>query len=141
VIELMELITKDVAGVAPNETPVAPVRFVPVIVTDVPPPVGPLAGLIPVTVGATTWNVNWSAAPIAETPPGVTTVTSTPPATCAGAIAVMEESEFTWKLVAAVAPNKTTVAPVKLLPVSAMLVPPPVEPLEGLKLLTTGAGI
>ena len=41
-----------VAGVVPNSTAVAPVRFVPVIVTVVPPAVGPDVGLTPVTVGA-----------------------------------------------------------------------------------------
>ena len=41
-----------VAAVVPNLTPVAPVRLVPVMVTEVPPAVGPEVGLIPVTVGA-----------------------------------------------------------------------------------------
>ena len=40
-----------VAAVVPKVTPVAAERFVPVMVTDVPPPVGPLDGLTPVTVG------------------------------------------------------------------------------------------
>ena len=41
-----------VAGVVPKSTAVAPVKPVPVIVTRVPPAVGPLVGLRPVTVGA-----------------------------------------------------------------------------------------
>ena len=49
------LVTENVAAVVPKETFVAPVKFVPVIVTLVPPLVNPLAGLIPVTVGAGTW--------------------------------------------------------------------------------------
>ena len=40
------------AGVTPKVTDVAPVRLVPVIVTDVLPAAGPLAGLIVVIVGA-----------------------------------------------------------------------------------------
>ena len=36
---------------APKSTAVAPVKPVPVTVTDVPPPVGPPAGLTPLTVG------------------------------------------------------------------------------------------
>ncbi len=36
----------------PKLTPVAPDRFFPVIVTEVPPPVGPLDGETPVTTGA-----------------------------------------------------------------------------------------
>ena len=46
------LIVKLVAAVEPNLTAVAPVRLVPVIVTDVPPPVGPAVGAICATVGA-----------------------------------------------------------------------------------------
>jgi hypothetical protein len=41
--------------VAPNWTAVAPVKFVPVIVTAVPPVVGPLVGVIPVMVGGATY--------------------------------------------------------------------------------------
>ena len=41
-----------VAGVVPNFTEVAAVRLVPVIVTVVPPVIGPVFGLIAVTAGA-----------------------------------------------------------------------------------------
>ena len=41
-----------VAATLPKLTAVAPDKFVPVIVTDVPPVVGPVLGEIPVTVGA-----------------------------------------------------------------------------------------
>ena len=43
-----------VAAVVPKSTAVAPVKPVPVIVTNVPPADGPLVGLMPVTVGAAT---------------------------------------------------------------------------------------
>ena len=43
--------TTFVPAVAPNLTAVAPVRLVPVIVTLVPPAVGPAAGLTLVTMG------------------------------------------------------------------------------------------
>ena len=42
-----------VAAVVPKSTAVAPVKLVPVIVTEVPPASEPLVGLMPVTVGAT----------------------------------------------------------------------------------------
>src|SRR5579872_1856835 len=45
------LTVKVVAAVAPKCTAVAPVRFVPVTVTDVPPALGPVVGLTAVTVG------------------------------------------------------------------------------------------
>ena len=54
VIVVLFTTTTFVADVLPNVT-VAPVpKFVPVIVTAVPPEVEPLFGLTPLTVGATT---------------------------------------------------------------------------------------
>jgi hypothetical protein len=52
VIDVVELTVKLVAAVAPKVTAVVPVKFVPVIVTEVPPVVGPAVGEIEVTVGA-----------------------------------------------------------------------------------------
>src|SRR5438128_1582032 len=78
----------DAAAVAPNFTAVAPVKFVPAIVTDVPPAVGPAVGDTLVTVGAAT-NVNWSLADVAEVPLAVLTVMSTVPADSAGEVAVI----------------------------------------------------
>jgi hypothetical protein len=46
-----ELTVNDVAGAVPKSTLVVPVRFVPVIVTEVPPDVKPDVGRSPVTVG------------------------------------------------------------------------------------------
>ena len=45
-------LVKVVTTVVPKSTAVAPARFVPVMVTFVPPANGPAAGLMPVTVGA-----------------------------------------------------------------------------------------
>ena len=53
VIEVAELTVKP-AGTAPNLTAVAPVKLVPVIVTVVPPMIGPDVGDIAVTVGTGT---------------------------------------------------------------------------------------
>ena len=69
-------------------------------------------------------------------PAGAVTVTSTGPADPAGEVAVMEESEFTMKLVAGVEPKLTAVAPVKRVPVMVTLVPPAVGPELGLTLAT-----
>src|SRR5947208_1787985 len=52
VMDVAELMTNEAAFTPPNDTAVAPVKFVPVITTDVPPLVDPLVGLNPVTVGA-----------------------------------------------------------------------------------------
>jgi hypothetical protein len=52
VIDVAEFTVTPVAAVAPNATVAPLMKFVPVIVTDVPPAVGPDVGLIDVTVGA-----------------------------------------------------------------------------------------
>ncbi len=127
-----------VAGVVPKSTAVAPVKLVPVIVTRVPPAVGPLVGLTPVTVGATAAvYVKSSAEDVADVPPGVVTVTSTVPVP-AGLSAVIVVPLTTVRFVAGVVPKSTAVAPVKLVPVIVTKVPPAVEPLVGLKLVTVG---
>jgi hypothetical protein len=51
-IDVAELTVKPAAAVPPKLTALAPVRFVPVMVTAVPPAAGPLPGLTEVTVGA-----------------------------------------------------------------------------------------
>ena len=81
----------------------------------------------------------WSAAEVALVPAGVVTVTSTLPAAPAGATAVIEVAELTVNNVAAVAPNLTAVAPLKLVPVMVTRVPPAVEPLAGLRPVTVAA--
>jgi preprotein translocase subunit SecG len=55
VIDVALFTVKLAAAVLPKLTAVAPVKLVPVIVTDVPPEVGPLPGLIAVTAGAGTY--------------------------------------------------------------------------------------
>jgi len=55
-------------------------------------------------------------------------------------VAVIEVGLFTVKLVAALAPTITAVAPVKLVPVMTTVVPPPVDPEVGLRPVTAGAG-
>jgi hypothetical protein len=54
VMEVALLTVNVVAAVAPKLTAVAPVKPVPVIVTEVPPVSGPFVGLTFVTVGAAT---------------------------------------------------------------------------------------
>ena len=73
-------------------------------------------------------------------PSGVVTKTLTAPALPAGVVAVMLVELSTVTLVAAVPPRVTAVAPVKLVPVMVMVVPPAVEPLVGEILATVGAG-
>ena len=102
-------------------------KLVPVIVTGVPPAVGPEEGLTLLTVGVGV-NVYWSAAVLALVPPGVVTVTSTVPAVPAGAVAVILVALLTVTFAALVGPNLTAAAPVKLVPVIVTVVPPAVGP-------------
>jgi hypothetical protein len=138
VIWVALLTVKLAAGTAPNETPVAPVKVVPVMTTDVPPPAGPLFGLTPVTAGGGVTKVNTSADPAGLVPPRLVTVTWTAPGAPAGDVAVIWVAEFTVKAVAAAAPNETPVAPLKFVPEMTTDVPPAVVPVAGLIPVTVG---
>jgi hypothetical protein len=79
VISVSETTVNEPTAVVPKWTDVAPVKVAPVMVTGVPPAVGPEVGEIAVITGSAT-KVKWSAEEVAEVPPGVVTVTSTAPA-------------------------------------------------------------
>ena len=79
--------TTFVAAVPPNVTVAPLTKLVPVIVTPVPPVAGPVFGFTLLTEGAATY-VN----PLVRLPlcaSGFVTVTVTPPAACAGVVAVI----------------------------------------------------
>ena len=86
------------------------------IVTVVPPAVGPAVGLTLVTVGAARRRCTCRPAPVALVPPAVVTVTSTVPVAPAGAVAVMLVA-VSAVIVADVVPNLTAVALARLVPV------------------------
>jgi hypothetical protein len=83
--------------------------------------------------------VNWSADDVEDVPIRVVTVMSTVPAVSAGLTAVIWVEELTVKLAAAVVPNSTPVAPVRLEPVMTTVVPPAVVPTVGVTPDTVGA--
>lgn len=87
-MDVVLLSVNDVAARLPNFTALSPVKFVPVIVTLVPPATGPPEGDIEVTVGPATY-VKMSDGDCALIPPGVVTVTSTTPVP-GGATAVID---------------------------------------------------
>jgi hypothetical protein len=128
-----------VAAVAPKDTVAPAAKFVPVIVTAVPPAVGPLFGLTLLTVGAVgEVYVN----PLLRMPlcvSGFVTLTATAPALPGGVVAVIVVLFTTATLVAAVAPNVTVAPAAKFAPVTVTAVPPAVDPLFGLTLLGKGA--
>jgi len=73
-------------------------------------------------------------------PPAVVTATLFTPTVPAGVLAVIEVALTTTTLVANVTPIFTMVAPVKLVPVIVIVVPPVVGPEIGLTLVIVGRG-
>ena len=74
-------------------------------------------------------------------PPGVVvtcTLTAPAPAARAGVVQVIVVASITLKLVAAVPPKVTPVAPVKFVPKSVTLVPPAMVPVAGAMLVSVG---
>ena len=136
VIEVASTTTTLVAATPPTVTLLAPVKLVPVMVIAVPAVNGPDDGLTLAIVGASTY-VN---APVLVTvPPTVVTTTSVAPAAPAGVTAVMEVALTTTTLVAGLPPTVTLLAPVKLVPVMVIAVPPAFGPEDGLTLAMVGA--
>ena len=131
--------TTFVAAVLPNVT-VAPVaKFVPVIVTEVPPAVDPVFGFTPLTVGATTYVYPFVRLPLCD--PRLVTVTVTAPAAPAAVVAVIVVLFTTTTLVADPLPNVTVAPAAKFVPVIVTDVPPAVVPPFGLTLLTVGGTV
>ena len=128
-----DVTVNDVAVVAPNLTAVAPKRFVPVILTVVPPLVVPDAGVSEEIVGNVALNVYLSAVPDVAVPPAVVTWTLTVPATWGLVLARTTVGLVTVKDVAVVAPNLTAVAPKRFAPVILTVVPPLVVPDVGVR--------
>ena len=125
-----------VAAVPPNVTVAPAAKFVPVIVTAVPPAVGPLFGLTLLTVGSR--NIGKPIAQTSALTARLVTVTVTAPALPAGVVAVIVVLLTTTTLVAAALPNVTAAPAAKFVPVIVTAVPPATGPLLGLTLLTVG---
>jgi hypothetical protein len=116
VICVAEFTVNVVAATLLNVTAVAPVKFVPVIVTDVP--TGPNVGVNDVIVGGGTVKL----VRLDPVPPGAVTLIG-PVVAVAGTVAVICVAEFTVNVVAATLLNVTAVAPVKFVPVITTDVP------------------
>lgn len=124
-----------VAAVEPNVTVAPEAKFVPVIVTAVPPAVEPVLGETPVTVGTRKY-----VKPLVRLPlwPLTVTVTVTAPVVPAGVVAVMLVLLATTTLVAAAVPKVTVAPEAKFVPVMVTAVPPAVEPELGDTPVTVG---
>jgi len=126
VVTVPELFTVNVAGCPLNETAVAPVKFVPVIVTPAPNP--PKVGAKEVMAGVTVKRVVVTIGPL----PGVVTVMG-PVVAPAGTVVVIVPEGPTVKA-AATPLNETAVAPVKPVIVTPVPTGPKVG-VNGLKLM------
>jgi len=132
VIDVADTTLNAVAAVVLNFTAVAPVKFVPVIVTSVP--TGAVMGVNEVITGADAVTVKFAA--LVAVPPAVVTLTF-PVVAAVGTVAVIDVAETTVNDVAAVVLNLTTVALVKLVPV--MVTSVPMGPDTGVKDVMVGA--
>ena len=127
-VTLLSFTNAKTADVPLNRTPLAPVKWFPLIVTDVP--TTPLDGEKPLIVGPVTVKFE----ELVAVPPGVVTVIF-PVVAPAGTVAVTLPS-FTKTNVAEVPLNRTVVTPVKWFPLIVTVVP--IAPLEGEKPLIVG---
>jgi len=125
-----------VAAAPPNVTVAPAAKFVPVMVTAVPPAVGPLFGLTLLTVGTTAYVYPFARLPLCD--PTLVTVTVTAPALPAGVVAVIVVAFTTTTFVADPLPNVTVAPDAKFVPVIVTAVPPAVVPVFGLTLVTVG---
>jgi hypothetical protein len=144
---------KPVADWPPNLTALAPVRFEPPTVTEVPPATGPDAGATLVTVGDGDGDggggggggggvvvpyVYWLALLVGLVPAPVETATwTTLPSDAAGTVAVIDVGSLIVYDVEVLA-KLTPVAPSKPVPVIVTLPPPDGSPVAGDRLDTDG---
>jgi len=74
-----------------------------------------------------------------DLPFGVVTVTSTVPAVSNGAVTKIDVAEVTLNCGAGTVPKVTCKAPVRFVPVRVIVVPPPVGPDPGVRLVNVGS--
>jgi len=143
VIDVALTTVTPVAGVSPRFTVAPAWNPVPVMLTAVPPPIGPELGEIAVTVG-TELDPDVYVNPSVRLPlcvSGLVTTTSTVAAACAAVVAVIKVAFTTVTPVAAV-PPRLTVAPARNpVPVIVTAVPPLVVPEMGDIPVRVGAGL
>ena len=116
----------------PTDTAVAPRNPVPVMVTEVSPPMLPYTGVILVTVGGGKYVYNWFGRLV---PSGATTTTLALPSVPAGAVATICVA-VALVIGAFTPPTFTADAPANPVPVSVNTVPPASGPVAGVTLET-----
>ena len=117
----------------------APVKPVPLTVTALVPPAGPLVGLTAVTVGGGVIGVVVARRSVAEVPLAVVTVTFTVPVPDGAVDRERAPPPATLTEVPGFeVPKSTAVAPVKPVPLTVTVLVPPAGPLVGLTEVTVG---
>ena len=134
---LSEITVKLVAAVVPKNTSRVLIKPAPVMVTIVPPAVGPDVGAMELMTGAG-WKLKLSELFV---PPGDVILIGTAPTTWAGVTASTSVSLTTVKLAAGVVPNFTLVVPVRPVPVMVTVSPPAVTPAVPKTAVGAGAGL
>lgn len=129
------------AYILPNRTFSVPLNPEPVIVTTVPPSMGPEEGEMPDTLGRETPSYWYMADGSVELPAPVAlmTETGTVPAGFGGVMMVRRVSLSTFSIVPDFPPNRTSVAPENPDPVMMTYVPPSAGPPEGERPVIRGA--
>src|SRR5580704_2545194 len=129
------------AALPPRVTVAPTAKFVPVIVTAVPPLAGPVFGDTLLTVGAGIKGMYWKPLAIEPLCPSLfVTATLTAPAAPAGVVAVIVVLLIPVTPRAALPPRLAVAPAAKLAPLMVITVPPVVRPVFGDTLLTVGAG-
>ena len=140
VVSLTTLI--DVAETPPKVTCVGPVKKLPVIVTTVPPATGPEYTESELTWGGGGTYANSFAGLVGVIPPGVVTTIFAVPGTLAGVVILSSPAVGPLPAITFVAATPPTVTdidvPNKLSPRRTTDVPPKVEPVAGVTLVTVG---
>jgi hypothetical protein len=134
---LSEMTVNAVVAVVPKKTSTVLIKPAPVIVTLVPPVVGPEVGVIELITGDG-WKLKLSELFV---PPGVVILIGTVPVTCVGVTVSTSVSLTTVKLAAGVVPNFTLVVPARPVPVIATVLPPAVVPAVGNTAVGAGAAL
>jgi len=134
VVSLFTVIAPVAFAVLPKDTLVAPVKPVPVIITLVPPAIGPVEGVMLVKVGCGTIYVYAPVPPVAV-PFGVVITTFTAPAAWEGVVTETAVLLITVRPVAVEPPIITADAPAKPVPIIVTSVPPAIGPVDGVMLV------
>ena len=128
-----------VAATVPNRTMTPLWKFVPVIVTSVPPAMDPLAGAKLVTVGRIEASYVNAVPRVTVPPSGLVTLTATVPVAPAG-VRTVSAVAVCCSSVAAVPPNRTTAPAWKPEPDTVTSVPPVFGPDDGDSPVIAGGG-